>query len=170
MKKSTIAIFVVLAIAMYIGYQWEELDTIRNGVHAVLDPTFGTLIALNNFIGFLLVVAIISFILMLAQKYLTDQKEMKRLRSEQKEIQKQMKEFKEHPEKIQELTKKQFELMGPMMHLTFRAFTYTGIPIILFFRWFQETLSPIYGGWWLLYYLIASMVFTTLFKKWFKVA
>lgn len=170
MKKSTVALLVVLAFALYIGYAWERLDAVRAGVHAVLDPTFGTLIAWNSFIGFLLVVAFISFCLMLAQKYLTDQKEMKRLREEHKALQKQMKEFKDHPEKVTELTKKQLALMGPMMHITFRAFTYTGIPVILFFRWFQEILTPVYGGWWLFYYIVASMIFTSLFKKWFKVA
>jgi len=68
-----------------------------------------------------------------------------------------------------ELQKKSFSTMPKMMHLSFRAFAYTGVPLILFFRWFQETLSPIYGGWWLLYYLIGAMIFSSIFRKIFKV-
>lgn len=170
MKAGTIALFFVLALSLYIGYYWEDLDTVRAGVHYIFDPTFGALIGWSTFLGFMVTVAIISLILSLAQKFLTDQKELKILKAEQKAVQAEMKQYRDHPEKLLELQKKSFQTMPKMMHLTMRSFVYTGIPIILFFRWFQEILHPIYGGWWILYYIIATMIFSSIFRKLLKIA
>lgn len=169
MKAGTIGLIFVLALSLYIGYFWDSLDTVREGVKAVLDPTFGMLMEWNLLFGFLITVGIITLVLTLAQKFLTDQKELKKLRDEQKAVQKEMKEYKNHPEKLLELQKKSFETMPKMFHLTMRSFVYTGVPIILFFRWFQGILNPIWGGWWILYYIIAAMVFSSIFRKVLKV-
>jgi uncharacterized membrane protein (DUF106 family) len=170
MKKETWILFFVLFISLYIGYQWDDLDSLRTGVHAILDPSFGKLIAWNNFWGFLAITAVLAFVLTMAQKFLTDQTELKKLKAEQKAVQQEMKKYKDHPEKLLELQKETFKSMPKMMHLTMRSFTYTGVPIILFFRWFQEVLNPIYGGWWILYYLIGTMIFSGVFRKVFKTA
>jgi uncharacterized membrane protein (DUF106 family) len=169
LKGGTIGLLFVLAISFYIGIYWEKLDAVRAAVGFVLDPTFGVLIEWNTFIGFLITVAVISLILTIAQKFFTDQAELKILKAEQKAVQEEMKQYKNHPEKLIELQKKSFSTMPKMMHLTMRAFVYTGVPIILFFRWFQEMLAPIYGGWWILYYLIGAMIFSIIFRKIFKV-
>ena len=166
---STIGLIFVLAVSLYIGFFWEKLDSVRAVVNAVLNPTFGALLAWSTLPGFLIIVAIIALILTLAQKLFTNQVELKKLRQEQKAVQQEMKQYRDQPEKLMELQKKSFETMPKMMHLAFRSFAYTGIPIILFFRWFQEILDPIYGGWWLLYYIIATMVFSTIFRKVLKV-
>lgn len=169
MKNSAVILVIVLGISMYIGFFWDSLDSIRNGVSSILDPTFGVLISWNNFFGFLIIVAILSLLLTLAQKFLTDQKELKKLKEEHKEIQKEMKKYTDDKEKSAELLKKSGPLTMKMLHLSMSAFAYTGIPIILFFGWFRETLSPIYGGWWILYYIVVTMIFSSIIRKVLKV-
>ena len=86
-----------------------------------------------------------------------------------------MKEFQSHPEKLMELQKKQFAMMPRQMKLSMRSIIYTGIPFILFFRWFNDyfTVNPVkvfgFLGWFWAY-LIASIIFTSIFRKVFNVA
>ena len=171
MKKGglVIALF-VLFISFIIGIYWERLDSVREGVHFVLDPTFGRLIGYNSLIGFIITVAIISLALTLAQKYLTNQEELKKLKAQQKAIQKEAKQYKNQPEKMMELNKKTLEVTPKMLQLSMSHIAYTALPIILFFRWFQEILSPIYGGWWLFYYIILTLIFSSILRKALKVA
>lgn len=169
MKKKTWALILVYAFSLYIAYSWEKLAVIRKPVEQVLDPTLGVLVSWNTWIGFVIIVALTSLILTLAQKYLSDQEALRELRKEQKLLQEEMKKYKEHPEKMMELQKKQFEIFPKTFNLTMMPMLYTAIPIILLFRWFAGILHPIFGGWWILYYLIGSMIFSSIFRKLFKV-
>jgi uncharacterized membrane protein (DUF106 family) len=170
MKKSTWAFVIVLGISFYIASQWDKLPIIRNSVGAVLDPTLGFFLDLNVYLGFVVIVGFTSLILTLSQKYLSDQETLKDLKKEQKELQKQMKEFKEHPEKLLQLQKKQMEAIPKTFKLSMRPILYTSIPVILLFRWFSSQLIPVFGGWWILYYFIGAMIFSSIFRKLFKVA
>ena len=80
-----------------------------------------------------------------------------------------MKKYKDHPEKLLEFQKKQLEFIPKTLELTIKPLIYTSIPIILLFRWFGDFLNPVFGGWWILYYLIGAMIFSGIFKKVFKV-
>lgn len=97
MKAGTVGLLFVLALSMYIGFAWEDLDSVRAGVGSVLEPSFGALIEWNTFLGFLISVGVISLILTLAQKFFTDQKELRILKAEQKAVQKEMKQYRDHP-------------------------------------------------------------------------
>ncbi|MBR9704592.1 DUF106 domain-containing protein [Candidatus Pacearchaeota archaeon] len=169
-KKQILILFVVMAISLYIASNWDNIPAIKNNVEAVLDPTLGALLQWNVYIGFIIIVGLTSLILTLAQKYLSDQKQLKELKKEQKILNNQMKEFKNHPEKLMELQKKQLEFIPKTFNLTLMPMIYTSIPIILLFRWFGTQLSEIFGGWWILYYFIGAMVFSTVFRKLFDVA
>lgn len=170
MKKSTWAILIVYALSLYIAFRWESLDSVRSAVGAVLDPTLGVLLNWNLWIGFIIIVALTSLILTLAQKYLTDQATLREIKKEQKILQDEMKKYKDHPEKLMEFQQKQLEFLPRTMHLTMRPLIYTGIPIILLFRWFGDFLRPTIGGWWILYYLIGALVFSSVFRRVLKVA
>lgn len=165
MKKGIGIYLIILGISIYIGSQWNELPALKNSVHAFLDPTAGALLQWNVYVGFAIVVAIISFILTLAQRFFVDQKEMKALKDEQKFIQSEMKKYAEHPEKLMEFQKRQLQTVGKTFHLMTRSFMITAIPIILFFRWFQEILLPVFGSWWILYYIVATLIFSSIFRK-----
>ena len=179
-KSSFKPIIIVMVVSLAIAGLWNKLPFIKNTIHFVLNPTAGFLIDWNLTIGMLIVVFVLTLITTLVQKYATDQKTLKELKKEQKEIQKQMKEFRSNPQKMKELQKQQFSFMPKQFKLSMRSIVYTGIPLILFFRWFDDyftvlatmTGEPIrfigFMGW-LVFYLVASIVFGSIFKKIFKV-
>ena len=86
-----------------------------------------------------------------------------------------MKKYKDHPEKLMELQKKQFEFIPKTMKLSMRAIVFTGIPFILFFRWFMDFFTaigdPKFFGFlsWFWFYLIFSIIFSSILRKIFKV-
>lgn len=168
-------IFVMIA-SLAIAFFWDSITAIKETAHLILDPSAGALLNWNLTIGMLILVFIISLFITLLQKYATDQKEMRRIKKEQKELQEEMKKYKEHPEKLMSLQKKQFEFMGPMMKLSMRPMVFSGIPLILFFRWFWDFFNvlgdPKFFGFlsWFWFYLIGSMIFSMILKKVLDVA
>jgi len=66
----------------------------------LLDPIFSPLLKLNPLVGIALISFLISAIITVIYKYVTDQNLMKRLKEEIKAFQKEMKELKDHPEKV----------------------------------------------------------------------
>ncbi len=167
-------IFVMLA-SLAIAFFWDSIPWIKEGVHTVLDPSAGFLLNWNLTIGMFLIVLIISLITTLVQKYATDQKALKELRKEQKILQEEMKKYREHPEKMAELSKKQMQFIPKTFKLTSRAIMFTGIPFILFFRWFNDFFTalgdPKFFGFlsWFWFYLIATMIFSSILRKLLKV-
>ena len=167
--------FVVMLISFWIASQWDkdlfgQTDFIKTNIERVLNPTLGDLMKWNLWVGFAIIVGITSLILTLAQKYLSDQVQLKEMKKEQKYLQEEMKKYKEHPEKLMEFQKKQLEFIPKTFELTMKPLVFTSIPIILLFRWFSDYLMPQFGNWWILWYLIGSMIFSGLFRKWFDVA
>lgn len=170
MKRGLTAYFAILLVSLYIGASWNKYPFIKNTVHGILDPTAGVLLQWNLWIGFVIIVAIISLFLMLVQKLFVNQAEMRALKEEQKFVQKEMQKFKDHPEKLLEFQKRQFQAIGKSFNLMTKSFIITAVPIILFFRWFQESLLPVWGSWWILYYLVGAIAFSSLFRKLLKIA
>ena len=172
---SMIWFIVILGVSLYIASLWDatlfgQTAFIKTYVGKALDPWLGALINWNIWVGFVVVIALTSLVLTLTQKYLSNQKELKELRKEQKILQEEMKKYKDHPEKLLELQKKQLEFIPKTFDLTMKPLLYTSIPVILLFRWFGAKLIPQFGGWWVLYYLIGSLIFSSIFRKVFDVA
>jgi uncharacterized membrane protein (DUF106 family) len=165
------AIGIFFIISMLIAFNWDNWPWLKNGIHYILDPTAGWLLNWELTIGMLIIVFVISLVTTVVQKYATDQDTLREMKKEQKEIQKQMKEFKQDPKKLAHLQKKQFSMMPKQMKLSMRAIIYTGIPFILFFRWFDDFFklagSPKFFGFlgWFMFYLIATIVFSSIMKK-----
>ncbi|VVB78776.1 Uncharacterised protein [uncultured archaeon] len=163
-------ILITLGLSWLVFAMWEKFPVIKDTVNSALDPTLGVLLKWNFYLGFVIIIAGTSFILTLSQKYLSDQEELRELRREQKILSEEMKKYKDHPEKLLELQKKQFEFIPRTMELTMKPTLYTMVPIILFFRWFGPNLSPVFGGWWILWYLVGTLIFSSIFRKVFNVA
>ena len=167
---------IVLIISMLIAAFWNQLDFIRNSVSAVLDPTAGFLLNWNLTQGMIVLIFILTVITTLAQKYATDQETLRGMKKEQKALQEEMKKYKDHPEKFMELQKESFKFMMPMMKLGMRPIVYTGIPLILFFRWFMDFFTllgnPKFFGFfnWFWFYLLGSIIFSSILRKVWKVA
>jgi len=168
-------IFIVMIIALGIAFFWQKVSWIRNAVNIVLNPTAGALLNWNLTLGMILIILFIAVFMTLVQKYATDQKTLRELKKEQKELQKEIKEAKEHPEKMMELQKKQLAFLPRMMKLSMRPVIYTSIPLILFFRWFMDFFSSAgdikFFGFlnWFWFYLLGSIIFSSILRKIFKV-
>ena len=168
-------LIIILFISMAIASLWNTFPIIKNSVHSVLDPSAGALLVWNLTIGMLIVVFIITLITTLIQKYATDQKALKELKQEQKILQEEMKKYKDNPAKISELSKKQLEFIPRTFKLTSRSVLFTGIPFIFFFRWFYDFFTsigePKFFGFlsWFWFYLIFTMIFSSILRKMMKV-
>ena len=145
-EGSFMPLIIFMIFTLIFAGLWDKVPAIKNAIHFVLDPTAGALLGWNLNLGMLIIVLVITVLTTIVQKYATDQKTLKELRVETKELQKQMKESKSQPEKMMELQKKQFAMMPKQMKLSMRAIIYTGIPFILFFRWFQDYFSALPEG------------------------
>ena len=171
---------IVMGISLVIAFTWDKISWISNSVHKVLDPSAGWLLNWNLVFGMLAIVFIINIITTIIQKYATDQDALRELKKEQKILQEEMKKYKDHPEKVAELSKKQMQFIPKTMKLTSRATMFTGVPFILFFRWFNDVFDAMeiamgepvrFLGFlsWFWFYLITTMVFSSILRKWFKV-
>jgi uncharacterized membrane protein (DUF106 family) len=169
------AIFIVMTVSLLIAFFWESAPFIKNSAHAILNPTAGVLLNWNLTYGMVIIILIISIFMTLIQKYATDQETLREMKKEQKILQEEMKKYKEHPEKMMELQKKQFEFIPKMMKMSMRPLVYTAVPLILFFRWFMDFFSvlgnPKFFGFfnWFWFYLLGSIIFSTILRKVLKV-
>ncbi|MFA6888340.1 MAG: EMC3/TMCO1 family protein [Candidatus Woesearchaeota archaeon] len=84
---------------------------------------------------------LISVIMVIVYKYMTDQNLMKQLKDEIKELQTEMKTLKDNPAKMSEINKKAMETnMKYMMH-SLKPTLVTFIPIILIFGWLNANIA-----------------------------
>lgn len=160
----------VMLISLFIASLWDSYPVIKDTVSYVLDPWLGVLLNYNVWLGFIVIIALVSLILTFTQKFLTDQAALKEIKKEQKILQQEMKKYKDHPEKLLEFQQKQLEFIPKTFDLTMKPLIFTAIPFILLFRWFSDQLVPVFGNWWILYYFIGSMIFSSIFRKVFNVA
>ena len=169
-------VFIILIISLLIAFYWNKFPVIKNNAHNILDPSAGALLNWNITWGFVILILIISIFMTLIQKYATDQKTLKEMKKEQKQLQEEMKKFKDHPEKVMQLQKDSMKFMGPMMKLSMRGMIYTGIPLILMFRWFMDIFTtlgnPKFFGFmtWFWFYLIVSIIISSVMRKYMDVA
>lgn len=168
-------IIIVMFATILIALFWDKLGFVKNWVSTILNPTAGVLLSWNLTIGMLIIVAFLSLLITVIQKYATDQKTLREMKEEQKKLNEEAKKFRDNPEKMIEIQKESMKFMVPMMKLSMRALVFTGIPFILFFRWFNDFFAamgdPRFLGFlnWLFFYIIFSIIFSTIFRKILKV-
>lgn len=174
MRTRYVFLFVFLASILTAVF-WNQVPIIKQGVHFILDPTVGNLLNWNVAIGMLITVGFLSLAMTFVQKYGTDQEALRQIKKEQKEMQEEMKKYKDDPGKILEFNKRQMEKIPETMKISMRPLMYTIIPFILFFRWFQDYFLVVdfkFLGFlsWFWFYLIFSMIFSSIFRKVMNVA
>jgi len=180
-KKGGISkLFLVMSIStlilLSISVLWERIPQIKNTVHSALDPTLGVLMNWNILIGFSIIIFILNIFTTLLQKYTTDQKAIAEIKKEQKGLQVEMKKYKDNPQKLMELQQSTLPSTMKMMQLTMKSQFYTIIPLVLLFRWFWDFFNVL-GGYkffgflsWIWFYLIASIIFSSIIRNILKVA
>ena len=170
--------FLVMLGSILIASLWNTMPVIKDTVHAALDPTLGVFLDWKISWGMFLLIAIISLIMTLVQKYGTDQEALREIKKEQKFVQQEMKKYKHDPAKLMEFNKKQMEKMPEIMKITMRPLIFTFVPFVLLFRWFHDYFSTAalegfrFLGFlsWFWFYLIFSIIFSSIFRKALKVA
>lgn len=170
--------FLLLTVFVIVfGGMWNSIPAIKNAVHFVLDPSFGALLVWNIYIGMFVIIILINLITTLVQKYLTDQVSLKKMKEEQKILQEEAKKYKNDPSKLMEFQKKQMEFIPKTFDLTMKPLLFTFIPFVLFFRWFNDYFAlPGFAGFkffgflsWFWFYLIFSIILSSILRKLFKV-
>lgn len=107
----------------------------------VLDFLLGWTLLLPPWLGIFCIATIVSFIMTIIYKLVTDQSLMKDLKTELKDIQKLMKEQKNNPQKMMKTQSRAMEInMKYMMH-SFRPMFFSIIPIIFIFGWLLSNYS-----------------------------
>jgi len=176
MKTMTILLIIMVA-SLLVASVWNSVPVIKDTVHLALDPTAGALLNWNTLWGMFLLVLIISIIMTLVHKYGTDQETLREMKKEQKMLQEEAKKYRDNPEKVLEINKKMMAKMPEMMGASMKPLVFTFIPFVLFFRWFHDFFSTpelvdfrFFGFLsWFWFYLIASIIFSSILRKVFKV-
>ena len=166
-------IFIIMLISLAIASFWNSVPIIKNSVGAVLDPTAGALLRWNLTWGMTILVLILALFMTVVQKYTTDQQALREMREEQKKMQEEMKKLKVGSKEHTEMSMKSMGFIGPMFKLSMRPIIYTAIPIILLFRWFADYFAvvsfKVFGLSWFWFYLIGSIIFSSILRKMMKV-
>ncbi|MBI2109792.1 DUF106 domain-containing protein [Candidatus Woesearchaeota archaeon] len=154
----------------------------------VLSQMFDWLFApiTNNF-SKLWSIVIISFLLTALTTWIykkfTNQQELKEIREQMTKLREDIRNNKNDAGKMTELNKKMWELSGKQMRSNFRPMLITFLPLILIFGWMGTTFKvseeiltwgvhiPLFGtGFgWLGTYILASLVFSIILRKVFKI-
>jgi len=116
--------------------------------HDFLTPIFKPLLALGPFWAILIISLLISVIITLVYKWVTDQKLMKSLKDEQKDMQKKIKSLKDNPPEMMKVQKEAMKKNMAYMKHSFKPTLITILPIIVIFGWMAAHLAfePIYPG------------------------
>ena len=106
-----------------------------------LNFVFAPLLKLPALWAVITVSLIVSVLIVVISKYMTDQSLMKKIKEDVKENQKQAKESKGNPGKLMEIQKRQMELTMQQFQQTLKPTLITFIPIIFIFGWMSATFA-----------------------------
>ena len=114
----------------------------------LLNPVFSPLLNLPPLVGIIIITFLISLIITIVYKFMTDQTMMKDLKEQQQNFQKKMKEYRKDPEKLMKVQKQAMEVNMKYMTQSFKPTLITFIPIIIIFGWLNGNLAydPIMPG------------------------
>ena len=113
---------------------------------------------------------VVTLLMTLATKYLTNQEEMKKLKEEQKKHQEKMKQNKDNVQEMQKIQKEMLASSMALMKHSFKPMLITFAPLLLFFWWMRKILAlTAFATSWIWWYIGASIISSILFRKIFKV-
>jgi len=112
----------------------------------ILNPIMQPLLDYSPFLSIISLAFVITVIITLSYKLLTDQNEMKGLKEKQKNFQKRMKELRSNPEEMMKVQKEAMKINGEYMKKSLKPTLFTMLPILLIFGWMSGHLmyEPIY--------------------------
>ncbi len=147
--------------------------------NSFFDATLGPLIRWHPLYGLIVISFILTLIITLIYKWLTDQEKIKTIKKEMKDHQEEMKNNKNNPEKMVELQKLTMEKSLKLMTMSLKPTLITLIPIVIIFGWLRVTYNPLNADplplnfigihSWIWVYIIFSILFSVILRKILKV-
>ncbi|PLW79568.1 hypothetical protein C0585_07065 [Candidatus Woesearchaeota archaeon] len=107
----------------------------------LLDPVFAPILSLPPFWGILIISFLVTLLITIIYKLVTDQEVMKTLKADMKAMQKEMKKLKDNPKKMMEVQKKAMEKNMQYMMASMKPTLFTLIPILIIFGWLSGHLA-----------------------------
>ena len=141
----------------------------------IFDALFGWTLYFGELYGLIIISFILTLLSTLAYKFLTDQKALKALKEETKEINKKIRENKSNPEKLSQLQSQAMQKSFEQMKHSFRPILFTFIPFLLVFIWLRQTFEDSQLNFlgfinsWIWTYILLSIVFSIVLRKVLKV-
>lgn len=138
--------------------------------------TFGPIMNLPDPLNLLIISFILTGLITLAYKYLTDQTKMKELKDEMKATQKKMKELKDQPDKVMSMQKDAMKKNMEYMKHSMKPMLFTFIPIIVIFGWLRNYYTALgnptifFGLTWIWAYIIFSVLISIVLRKILKIS
>ncbi len=145
---------------------------------AELSAVFAPLLGLNPALGILIIAGLVSFLLTLPYRFMVDQKKMREHKEKTKELQKQIKEAqKTDQKKANELMTEMLALSNRQMMSNFKPMIPGMALVFIFLPWVAFAFSgpvavlpfslPYFGSdfGWLMWYMLASLPVTYIFRK-----
>jgi len=120
--------------------------------------------------GSIIVLAfIVTIFITVIRYFMTDREKMREIKERQKDLRKEMKAHRGNPEKMMELQKRMMEDMPEQMKQSFKPMLITIIPILILFGWMKSTYAgTAIASTWLWWYIGASIIFSIVLSKLFK--
>jgi len=129
----------------------------------------------NPRLGIILLSFIVSLFITIVNYFMLDKEKMKEIKERQKSLRAEIKKNKDNPEKIMELNKRMMEDMPEQLKHSFKPMIVTLIPLLILLNYLRATFAEtilsekfLIFPTWIWYYLIASIVFSTILRKLFK--
>jgi uncharacterized membrane protein (DUF106 family) len=135
----------------------------------------GEFIQSNPRIAIIILAFLVTLAVTLINYFMVDKEKMKEIKARQKELRQEMKKYRDNPQKMMEINKKMLEDMPEQMKHSLKPMLITFIPLIILFKWLWSAYSvtpvatkflffPVWTWW----YIIASIIFSLVLRKAFK--
>ena len=145
----------------------------------ILNVIFGPIIWQGyEYLSIIVITAIVTFVITMFYRYLVDQNKIREIKQKQKEMQKEIEELqKVDPEEAKKKMSEMFKHTNEIMKMSFKPMILSIVIVVLFFPWMSSVFKgpvvylpfsvPFLGNslGWLWWYVVNSLMLTTIFRK-----
>jgi len=127
------------------------------------------LVIANPKIAIIIISFIATLIVTTLSHFLMNKELMRSIKEKQKRLREEMKKFRDNPQKMMEINKQMMEDFPKQMKESMKISVVTLIPFLILFSWLKKIyiLTPIASSW-IWWYILASLGFSIILRKLFK--
>ncbi|MBU2104455.1 MAG: DUF106 domain-containing protein [Nanoarchaeota archaeon] len=130
--------------------------------------TITDLMIANPKLSIIIFALLVTLVMTLITKKVTDQNRMRELKEIQKKCQINIKDSKGDLKKQKEIQKEMMQCSMELMKHSFKPMLITMIPILILIWWIRSIYSTVFPGW-IWWYLVSAMASSIILRKIFKV-